>query len=60
MLKCPLYNSMKNKSSSIFENVILGSVKSLFQSKHQVNISLYCTEATALYHSRKLASLKPS
>ena len=59
MLECPLYNPIRDKFPSIFKNVVLGSLKSFFHD-HQVDISLYLTEATALRHSRELASLKPS
>jgi hypothetical protein len=48
MLKCPLYNSIRDKFPSLFENVILGSLESFFQSNHQVHISLHRTEAIIL------------
>ena len=35
----------------IFEQVVLGSLKSIFQLDHQVNITLYLMEATPLQHS---------
>ena len=60
MLECPLYNPIRDKFPSIFENVVLGSLQSFFQLDQRVNISLFLTEATALYHSRELTSLKPS
>ena len=60
VLKCPLYNSNRAEFHSIFENVELGSLKSILQLDHQVIISLYLTEATALCHSRELGSLTPS
>ena len=60
VLECPLYNSIRDKFQSLFENVVLGSLKSFFQLDHQVDISLYLTEATALRHSRELAGLTPS
>ena len=59
-LECPMYNPIWDKFSSLFENVVLGSLKSFFQLDHQVDISLYLTEATALRHSMKLANLRPS
>ena len=59
MLECLLYKSIKNKFPSLFENVVLGSLKAFFQLDRQVDISLYLTEATTLHHSRELASLKP-
>jgi hypothetical protein len=60
VLECPLYNPIKVKFPSIFENVVLESLKSFFQLDDQVNIRLYTTEATALCHSRKLIGWKPS
>ena len=48
MLECPLYNSIRDKFQSLFENVVLGSLKSFFQLDHQHDISLYVIEATAL------------
>ena len=59
MSECLLYNPFKDKFSSLFENVVLGSHKSFFQSNQQVNIS-YLMEATTLCHTRKLIGLKPS
>ena len=41
VLEGPLYNSMiRDKLQSLFENIILGSLKSFFQLDHQVDISL--------------------
>ena len=65
MLECPLYNPTKDSFKIhiyiyIFKNVVVGSIKSFFQLDHQVDISGYLTEATALRHSRILAGLKPS
>ena len=56
----PLHNLVRDKFSSLFEDVILGSLKTFFQLDQQVDISLYLMEATTLRHSRELASLKPS
>jgi hypothetical protein len=56
----PMYNPIRDKFQSIFENVVLGSLKSLFQLDHQSQHSLYLMEATALHHSRELASFTPS
>ena len=60
MSECLLYNPIRDKFSSLFENVVLGSFKSFFQSNQQVNISFYIREATTLRHTRKLIGLKPS
>ena len=60
MLKCPLYNPIRDKFPSLFENVVPRNLKSFFQSDQQINISLYLTEATALRHSKELNGLKPS
>jgi len=53
VLECP-------KFPSLFESVVLESLESFFQLDHQVDISLYLTEVTALRHSKKIAGLKPS
>ena len=55
VLECPLYNFIRDKFQSI-----IGSLKSFFQLDHQVEISLYLTEAIALCHSRELVGLTPS
>jgi hypothetical protein len=52
--------SLEISFQSLFENVVLGSLKSLFQLDRQVDISLYLTEATVLCHSRELTDLKPT
>ena len=60
MLECPLYNFIRDiKFQSLFEKVILGSLKSFFKLDQQVDISMYLMEATTLCHSRKLAGLTP-
>jgi hypothetical protein len=58
MLECPLYEPIKDKFTSLFENVVLGSLKPFFQLDHQVDISLFLKEDTALHQFRGLASLK--
>ena len=45
--ECHLYNSI--------EDVVLGSLKFLFQLDHQVGISIYLAKATPLHHSKELA-----
>ena len=60
VLERPLHKSIRDEFPSLFENVIIGNPKSFFQMDHQVSISLYLTEATALRHSKELAGLKPS
>ena len=60
VMECPIYNPIRHKFPSLFENVVLGSLKSFFQLDYQVDISLYLSKATAPYHSRKLVGLKPS
>ena len=52
-----LYNFIKDKWQSLFENVVLGNLKSFFQLDHQVDVSLYLTDAIALHHPKELASL---
>ena len=56
MLEYSLCKPIRNKFSSLVENIILGSLKSFFQLDHQVDISFYLTKAAALCHSRELAS----
>ena len=60
VLECPLYNPTRDKFTSLFENEVLESLKSFFQSSQQVNVSLHLTKATALHQSGDLTSLKPS
>ena len=63
VLQCPLYNPIRDKFQSLFENVVSGSFKSFFQLDHQVDINLHLMEAigaTAFCHSRELTSLKLS
>ena len=55
MLDCPLFNPIKDKFQSLFAKAVLGSFESIFQLDHQVDISLYLTEATALHHSKKIS-----
>ena len=52
MLECPLYNPIRHKFPSLFENVDLGSLESFFQLDHEVDFSLYITKATTLCQSR--------
>ena len=54
------YITPLEKFQTLFQKIILGSLKSFFQLDHQVEISLYLTEATALRHSWKLGGLTPS
>ena len=56
-----IYSTKRDEFPSLFENVVLEGLKSFFQLDHQVDISLYLTEAaTALCHSRELVGLKPT
>ena len=48
VLESHLYNPFRNNFLALFENVVLGGLKLLFQLNHQVDISLYLTEATSL------------
>ena len=58
VLEWPRFNPIKDKFSSLFENVVLGSLKSFFQLDQQLDISLYLTETTTFCNSRKLTNLK--
>ena len=60
VLEWPLYNPIRHEFPSLFENVVLGSLKSFVQIDQHVNISLYVIEVAALCHSRELIGLKPS
>ena len=60
MLECPLYNTIRDRFPSLFQNATLGNLKSFFQMNHQVDINFYLMEATTLHYSRELASLLPS
>ena len=55
-----MYKRTKHKFPSLFEKVVLGSLKSLFELGHQVDISMYLMETTTLHQSRDLAGLTPS
>ena len=59
VLECPLYGPISDKFQSLFEKVILGSLKFFFQLDQQVDISLYLMKATAFCHSRELAGSTP-
>ena len=41
--------NVRDKSRSLFENVVFGSLKSSFQLDHQVDIGLYLMEATTFH-----------
>ena len=60
VLECPLYNLVRDKFSSMFENVVLGSLKCSLRLDHLVEVSLYLMEATALHCSRESTGMKPS
>lgn len=59
VLQCPLYNPIRNMFPSLFENVVLGSLKILLPLDHQVDINLHLMEAIAHRHCRQLDGLKP-
>ena len=59
VLECPLYKLIRVNFSTLFDNVVLGSLKYFIQLDHQVDINLYLMEAIALCHSRELVGLKP-
>ena len=56
VLECPLYDSIRGKFQSLFDNVVLGSLKPFFQLDHQVDISL----SRRLLFFATLAGLTPS
>ena len=60
VLECPLYNPIRDKFMSLFENVVPRSLKYFFQLDMQINIRLYLIEATKLHRFRKLTGLKQS
>ena len=54
VLKCALYDHVAvTKFPSLFENVVLGSLESFFQTDHLDAINIYLTKAKALHHSRE-------
>lgn len=59
VLECP-YNVIGDEFSSLFENIVWGSLKSFSRLHQQVDICIYLTESTALCQSRASTSLKPS
>ena len=55
-----LYNPIRDKFSSLFENVVLGNLKFCFQLDIKLTIaSMSRRLRTALCHSRELLGLKP-
>jgi hypothetical protein len=60
VLECLLYNPIGDKVLSVYQNLILESLKSFFQLGHQVDICLYLMKDIALHHSREIVDLKPS
>ena len=60
MLECTLYNSVRNTFRSLYENVVLGSLKYVFLLNHATDINFYLKKATSLRCSRELAGLTPS
>jgi hypothetical protein len=59
VLECPLYNPISDKFQYLFTKASIGSLRSFSPSSHQLGISIYLMEATALRHSRKLVGLTP-
>lgn len=59
VLKCPLYNSVGDRFSSIFQDVVLDNLKSFFQ-KDKKLILAFISRTIALHYSRELSSLSPS
>ena len=55
VLECPLYDSIRDRFLSLFENAVLGSVESFYQLDHRVDISRYFTEECALCYSTEVA-----
>jgi hypothetical protein len=60
VLEYLLYNPIRDKFSSLFANVVPGSLKCSFQLDQLVSISLYLIKATALCHSKEIIDKKPS
>lgn len=60
MLEDPLSNIIRDKFQYLFKNVVWGSLKSSFNWDHQIDVSLYFTQAIAFRHLRKLAGFTPS
>ena len=61
VFECSQYNPVKDKFPSLFENVVLGSLESLFESNHQLTlVSISRRLLHVPHHSRELVGLKPS
>jgi hypothetical protein len=58
VLDYPPYNPIRDKFSSLFANVVPGSLKCSFQLDQLVRISLYLMKATALCHSKGIIDKK--
>ena len=58
VLKCPLYTSVRDRFPTLFQDVVLGNLKSFFQ-KDKL-ILAYISQTIALHFSRELSSLSPS
>ena len=56
MLECPLYNSINDKVPSLSQCVVLF----FSQLEHQVDVSFYLMQITALSYSKELAGFTPS
>ena len=54
------FKPIRDKFPSLFEDVVLESLKSVFQFDHQVDINFFLKEVATLCHSRELVDLKPS
>ena len=50
MLDCPLYYPIRDKFSTLFEDVVLCSLKSFFQLNHQVDINFKFAISRSLLH----------
>jgi hypothetical protein len=60
MLECTSTTTSRDRIPSLFQNLVVGSLKSYFQLTYQFDISRYFTEATALHYYRELTFLTPS
>jgi hypothetical protein len=53
VLEYHIYNSIRDKFSSLFANVFFKEFRVLLQLNHQIDITLYLAEVTALRYSKE-------
>lgn len=59
MLECPLYNSIEDEITSMFQNAAVGNPKSFYQLDHEIGNAHYLTKTIAFHHSKKISHFDP-